>query len=245
MRKAQISIFVIIGIVIIIITGIVVYKINQNRLKQIQLSLPEREKIRPVIEYVDECIEQTTINALSKLGDQGLIYPTVYLASKNRKISYFYFQGKNYFPDIKEINKQISQYVKENIKPCTGDFSQTKFAVEDSYTKIETTSFFTDEFINISISYPMKVFTDGQEILIKEFSIKLNTNFVDIHKVSEKIYLETKKNPGEVNLDFINQQPYDMKLIKIDKSTLVYEINDARGLENKNYRYRFAVKYEI
>ena len=86
MRKAQISIFVIIGIVIIIITGIVVYKINQNRLKQIQLSLPEREKIRPVIEYVDECIKKTTVNALTKLGDQGLIYPTVYLASKNRKI---------------------------------------------------------------------------------------------------------------------------------------------------------------
>lgn len=245
LTKAQISIFVIIGIIIIIITGILVYKINQNRLKQIQLSLPEREKIRPVIEYVDECIEKTTVNALTKLGNQGLIYPTVYLASKNRKIAYFYFQGKNYFPDIKEINKQISQYVKENIKECTGDFSETKFAVEDSPTKISAESFFKEDYINISINYPMKVFTEGQEINVREFSTKLKTNFISIHKVSENIFLETKKNPGEINLDFINQQEYDMKLIKIDKSTLVYEITDSIGLENKPYRYRFAVKYEI
>lgn len=245
MKKAQISIFVIIGIIIIIITGIVVYKINQNRLKQIQLSLPEREKIRPVIEYVDECIKKTIINALTKLGDQGVIYPSVYLASKNRKISYFYFQGKNYFPDIKEINKQISQYLKENIKECTGDFSETKFAVEDSYTKIDAESFFKEDYINISINYPMTVFFDGRKILVTDFNTKLKTNFVDIHKVSENIFLETKKNPGEINLDFINQQGFDMKLIKIDKSTLIYEITDPTGLENKHYRYRFAVKYEI
>ena len=158
----------------------------------------------------------------------------------------FYFKSQEYFPDsINVIENQISQYVKENIKSCTGDFSATKFAVEDSHTKIETTSFFTDEFINISISYPMKVFTDGQEILIKEFSIKLNTNFVDIYKLSETIYLETKQNPDWINLDFFNNQPYDVKLIKIDKSTLVYEITDPIGLENKPYRYRFAVKYEI
>ena len=241
MRKAQISIFVIIGIVIIIITGIVVYKINQNRLKQIQLSLPEREKIRPVIEYVDECIKKTTVNALTKLGDQGLIYPTVYLASKNRKISYFYFQGKNYFPDIKEINKQISQYIKENIKECTGDFSETKFAVEDSHTKINSESFFKDDYINVTINYPLKIFTQGQEILINEFSVKVKTNFKDMYSTATNIILQTKKNPNEINLDFDKE----IKLTKIDKSTLVYEITDDVRLDNKPYRYRFAVKYEV
>lgn len=236
MRKAQISIFVIIGIIIVIITGLVVYRINQNRLKQLQLSLPEREKIRPVIDYVDACIEKTTVNALTKLGDQGIIYPSVYLASKNTKISYFYFQGKNYFPDIKEINKQISQHIKENIKSCVNDFSETEFAVEDSSSKITAESFLKEDYINVTINYPITVFTEGQEILIKEFSANIKTNLREMHKAAENIVLETKRNPNEINLESID---YEIKLTKIDKSTLVYEIID------KNSRYRFAVKYEI
>jgi len=233
MKRAQISIFVIIGIIIVIIMGFVVFRINQNRLKQLQLSLPEREKIRPVIEYVDDCIKETTENALTKLGDQGVVYPSTYLASKNTKISYFYFQGKNYFPDIKEINKQLSQYVKENIKLCTGDFSATKFAVEDTL-KITAESFFKEDYVNLTITYPITVFIEGREILIKEFSANTKTNFIELYDVAEDIVKETIRNPNQINLNYDK----DIKLTKIDKSTLVYEIID-------NNRYRFAVKYEI
>ena len=235
MRKSQISIFVIIGIIVIIITGFVVYKINQNRLKQLKLSMPERDKIKPVLEYVDTCIKETTNNALTKLGDQGVIYPNVYLASKNTKIAYFYFQGKNYFPEMNEINKQISQYVKENIMQCTGDFSATKFAVEDN-PKISAESFFKDDYINVTLNYPLTIFTEGKEISVKEFSVNVKTNFCDIYRTARNIVLETKRNPTEINLENID---YEIKLTKIDKSTLVYELID------NNYRYRFAVKYEI
>jgi len=246
MKKSQISIFVIIGLVILIVAVFLIIKINQDRLNQIKLqSETENPKLQPLIRYINDCLESKTKEALIKLGEQGLIYPDTYLASKNTKIAYFYFKGKNYFPKKEVIEKEVSYYVLENMKSCTGDFSKIGFAVDDSYEKMKSTIFFDEKKANISLIYPMKILLGEEEVYLEKFSIEVKINFNGIYNAAEKIYKETEENTETINLDFLKDLPFEIRLIKIDKNTLVYEITDSKyGLENKPYKYRFAVKYE-
>jgi hypothetical protein len=241
--KSQISIFVIIGIVLVIVTAFIVIKINQKRLDEIKDEQEHDELFQPVVGYVNNCIKETAVDALQKIGDQGLIYPKVYLASKNTKISYFYFKGEGHFPEENIIENQVGEYIGENIMACIGGFSRAGFVI-DTLGKAQASVLFKDKKVKITLEYPMKVYAKGEEFNIKEFSIEIKINFQDIYKLSKKIYLDTMQNPEWINFDFLYEQPFDIKLIKIDKSTLVYEITDTEyGLENKPYRYRFAVKF--
>jgi hypothetical protein len=246
MKKSQISLFVIIGLVVLIVAVFLIIKINQDRLNQIKLQgETENPKLQPVVRFVNDCLELKTKEALIKLGEQGLIYPDAYLASKNTKIAYFYFKGRNYFPKKEAIEKEVSDYVIENMKSCTGDFSKIGFTVDDSYEKMKAEIVFDEKRLNISTSYPMKILLGEEEAYLEKFSIEVKINLNGIYNAAEKIYKETEQNSETINLDFLKDLPFEIRLIKIDKNTLVYEILDSKyGLENKPYKYRFAVKYE-
>ncbi len=252
MRKSQISLFVIIGLVIVIITAFIVVKLNIDKINKIPTNTTNGEdyyydeRIKPVSDYVESCIKNTSESALVIMGEQGLIYPEVYLASKKTKISYFLFKGENYLPKkITVFEEQISDYIYENIKLCTGNFSNTGFYVDDAYKKIKVNSVFEEKRLNVEINYPLKIYVEGKEILAEKFSSYVDIKFNEMYLLTEKIIEKTNTDPNWVNLAFLESEPYEITIIKIDKYIWIYEIIDYNyGLEKKPFKYRFAVKYE-
>ena len=78
MKKGQVSIFIIIGVILLLLAAIFIFV--SNRSSQIPGGVDNTE-LSPVINYVDSCIEQTATQGLVKLGRQGRLYSNAYLTS--------------------------------------------------------------------------------------------------------------------------------------------------------------------
>jgi hypothetical protein len=243
--KAQATVFIIIGIVAIIILSFIIIQINRDKLNIINTEheTDYSKLAQPVSDYANNCLKRISVEAMSKLGEQGVIYPNVYIATKDRKIAYFYFKGKGYFPQKEVIEGQVADYVKENIKKCLNDFSDTKLIVEDKGQGIAVKTVLDDKKISIEMIYPINVYFETKVVPLEKFSTEIKTNFNEIYMVAEKIYMETKKNSEWINLESLQDTRYNIRLIKVDSSTLVYEITDEKGLNDKPFKYAFGVKY--
>jgi hypothetical protein len=247
MRKAQVTAFIIIGIAALLVISVIIWKVYSDRITLLIASQDAdySKKVGPVVIYADACISKVGLSAMSKLGEQGTIYPNIYIATKDRKISYFYFRGNGYFPSRQNLEDQISDYVRDNIKGCLRDFSETGFVVEDVGKGIQVKSSIADDRLQIEMSYPLNVYYESKIVHLEKFNTEIKTEFSGIYDLSEKIYSETKKNPDWINLESLQDSKYKVRLIKVDENTLVYEISDEKGLVSKPFRYTFAIKYDI
>lgn len=74
-RKSQITVFIIIGIVILIISGLVFYVINYAAQKEAggesELTEEQLQEIKPIQNYVTFCLDKVSADALQLLGKQG------------------------------------------------------------------------------------------------------------------------------------------------------------------------------
>jgi hypothetical protein len=245
--KGQVSIFIIIGIVAIIILSFLIIQINDDKLNLINTEheVDYSKLAQPATDYANACLNKVSLEAMSKLGQQGAIYPNVYIATNDRKIAYFYFKGKGYFPEKEAIEEQFSDYLKENIKSCINDFSDTKLIVEDKGQGITVKTSIDDKKISVEMIYPINVYFETKVIPLEKFNTVVKTDFSEVHTIAEKIIMETKNNPEWINLESLQDIRYDIRLIKVDSNTLVYEITDEKGLNDKPFKYTFAVKYGL
>jgi hypothetical protein len=243
--KGQVSVFVIIGITAVVVVSLILLFVNADKLKLINSSheTDYTKQAKPVTDYVNQCLNKIGLSAMKKLGEQGRLYPNVYIAAKDRKIAYFYFRGKGYFPEKDELEKEFSDYIKENIRECINDFSETNLVVEDKGKGIILKSKIDDKKIIVEMTYPLNVYFGAKIIPIESFKTEIKTEFSGMYGLSEKIYTETEKNPDWISLDSLQDTGYKIRLIKVDANTLVYEISDEKGLNDAPFKYTFAVKY--
>ncbi|MGV8171423.1 MAG: hypothetical protein ACP5OA_01890, partial [Candidatus Woesearchaeota archaeon] len=71
-KKGQVTVFIILGIVLIIIIGLSIYLVNSSKDKKI--SPPDilvSEKFLPIHEFVQQCVTQIATEAIIKLGQHG------------------------------------------------------------------------------------------------------------------------------------------------------------------------------
>jgi hypothetical protein len=243
--KGQVSVFVIIGIVAVVLASSIILMMNAGMLDILTSShnTDYTRLSKPVKDYVNGCLNKVSLSALEKLGEQGRLYPDVYIAAKDRKVAYFYFRGKGYFPEKEVLEEELSNYAEENIKKCIKDFSETNYLVEDRGEGITVKSTIEDRKLVVEMSYPINVYYESKIIPVENFKTEIKTDFLGIYVLSEKIYYETKKNPDWISLEPVQDSKYGIRLIKVDANTLVYVISDEKGLNDAPFRYTFAVKY--
>ncbi len=72
-RKSQVTIFIILGIVLLLMTSILIYSVTTRRKSAEQEVLVEEVPVMfdPIKTYVEECIKEKTIEALKKIGEHG------------------------------------------------------------------------------------------------------------------------------------------------------------------------------
>ena len=99
--------------------------------------------------------------------------------------------------------------------------------------------------ITVDMEYPLTVTITDSSYSLSEFSAKFDSKFNDIYELAGAISDMTLKDPEWIDIEFISQQPYKIRLIKTSATTLLYEIRDDAGLENQEFIYRFAMKYDV
>ncbi len=225
--KSQVSVFIIIGIVLIAAFSIITIKFRPEIISTSNTS-------KKVTESMTNCLMEVSLEGISIMGKQGRIYPTTYLATDELKISYFYFRGKKYMPTIEEYEDELEIYINENIYDCV---KKQKYSIETN--KLPETEVSFDEKINININYPLIIRSGSGESNAGQFNLTIDLNFSEIYSQIEKVIDQTMENPDWIYLDELSMEQ-QVRLIRVDGSTLIYVVKKEGDVP---FEYRYAVKY--
>ncbi len=174
MKKGQISIFIIIGLLIIIILGIIVWSSNKQKVNEVQsnnnIELLQY-KAEVITNYVEQCINEISVKGIYLVGLQGGYldpepnpkYGTNdninYQMSGFVKIPYWYHNEEDISPNIDKVEEDLGKYILFESKNCKdfGNFEST-LGVDIFKSKDEKINVsINDEDISITLFKPIKL----------------------------------------------------------------------------------------
>lgn len=197
MKRGQISLYIIVGIVIIFVIGMIFFL--RGKIITIGLeSQAERAEViplqlRPVKESIDKCVEEVSIDGLQLIGLQGgyidlpedRVARGLYNEFSNSleilpglKTSYWFYETNNGIhttnvPTKENIRNSLNGYVTENLDLCLTNLETFR---EEGYNiefkdKIKVQSSIENEFVEILVDYPVDInFKDTGKLVRKHYA---------------------------------------------------------------------------
>jgi hypothetical protein len=252
-KKSQISIFILIGFVII--GGFLFFYMNNmrtlNQLKTEQIiEIPQ--EIKPINIFIESCIRNTATDGIFFNGLQGGYYQNYQLAEPYSflAIPYHYHLGNNYFPSLQTIEAELSRYIEINLKYCINDFTDFKklgYGFEIGKVAVETN--FANDNTLINVNYPINV--DKQEVKhsLTEFLIKIDFDFSKIYDYLIKINNEQQKNPDFIPMgylsDLASKNDFIFETMQLEDNIIFYTLifNTPEKFKDP-YLFNYASKYK-
>ena len=259
-KKGQVTLFVLLGIFLMIITGILIFFFSQK--------LPQQEatplQTEAVTQLVEKCITKTAEEAILATGKRGgyFILPEQRTIDLREDVPYYKVDEQEFFPSVEERAEEIGKYIDTLLDFCL-DFSifekqgynvtvkppQTKVILleKDGGQENGKKEGGRESQLEIRTKLPLSFKKRLQTKKMESFRIKipaeqLQEDFAvaqEIVKTQEQgaICLTCFSNLAEDNAVFVEVLPYY-------DNVYVYEITDKDYvLQNEKYVLRFAVKY--
>ena len=186
-RKAQITTFMIIGIILLFSSALFFY--TKNTLvayKPIERPLIEVAPLeaQPIQKYVTECVQKVAIDAVERLGLNGgyinppggeitqyldptkadaLIYPPsripywYYLDDSQRMLSSKRPALFKTGGDLNSMEAQLDSYVKDKLKPCLNEFKIFSNQFSIIGSEINVDTRINEETVTVRVDYPLTI----------------------------------------------------------------------------------------
>jgi hypothetical protein len=119
-KKAQLTVFIILGLFILIGTGVFMYFTSEVYKYR---NLPEQ--FIPVAKYVEQCAEDVTLQGIFQAGmNAGYLYPPddATFLDAGFPVIYWYQNGQDRSVSITHLEKDLEEYLAENIEDCISNF---------------------------------------------------------------------------------------------------------------------------
>lgn len=147
-KRGQITIFIILGIVILLSSALFFYAKNS----ELGAFKPYQGRAGPVEEFVDRCLSEISIQAINLASAQGgfVEIPLQYIDPSHhlnefpgvpRDISsivpYWYFNGERKNPTESEMKSHLRKYIEDNLDFCLNNFNafEAEYNIEEKSIK--------------------------------------------------------------------------------------------------------------
>ena len=216
-KKGQLTVFIIIGIVLLFSAALIIYIRQSVTQYQPPTEIPFEQvptELQPLQRYITDCLDQVAIEAVKSAGVQGGYTDTAALRINERdptlgnavqlspgsdlKIPYWWYlrsgnncEGNCQFaserPDLEEMEKQIGNYISSRVGLCIGDFQTF---TQQGFTVAQGTPG-----VNVSIgrtvvvvlNYPLTVKREGRVTKLSKFSSQVPVNLKRIYDYATSI----------------------------------------------------------
>ena len=248
-KRGQITVFIILGIIIVAIIGITYFVLNQRaeELTKKEAKFDE-SKLQPLKVYVEDCIKQEGNKVLELLGKQGGdVDSGLYQYYYDNKISYLCYTDSfnacnNRRPNlINHMENEIKNYMETNLRKCINlnEVKKAGFKVEaGNEFKVSVSIGRLNTIINLD--YPITI-TKGNTI-VKENRFT-NTFDVPLGRLAEVVNygIDEEITAGEfytVPYMLRHQGEIEIQKQEIRDGNRIYILN----LRNDPYIFQYAVR---
>lgn len=243
--KAQITIFIILAI-IIIISLILFFSVKGRVFKEEKVS----PQIASVYSFVDSCIEKTGEDAIYNIGQTGGYFLYSNKSTENG-IAYYFDKNKAYLPTKEQIENELSLYVNELLFFCAKNFVDFP-DFEISQDKIKTQTKMARDKIIFKIKYPLTISKGNKKILLENFEKEIPSRLETVYKVASGITEEQMLDFENICINCVSDLAFENKVFVsmnddiYDKNTIIFTlIDDQYKINGEDYRFYFANRYDL
>jgi len=267
-KRGQVTIFIILGIVIIAVIALVLY-IGGLSFKE-QLSDEEAQsfvsaRTEVVSTFVEGCVEDSAWIVLNTIGRQGgYVVPrtgnfdvVAYTDQDSGVLNYAAYlengEYANVFPSLSKSEEEFEEVLEEialdpdnqelTFGRCINNFDDFKNSFDEiSYGDLEVDAEFGDSVV-IKVTFPVTIRRSNYETTIEEYAVILPVNMKEIYSVSNLFINDAIENEGDITpLIQIREDLTDRYVARDDIITVDFDNYNTFGAEGYNNQENLLFK---
>jgi hypothetical protein len=218
--KGQITVFIILGLVIMAVFGIVIYTtdmfVTQTNESYVN-SLSAMQGTDSVQSYIESCLDQSTREAIQITLKNGGYYSSIsslnleYYSDENEllELPFYYYQGNSQIPSVESFETQVAIGTTELFEKCIDDFSAFKelgYTIESSRAVIDIE--FSDASI-IELYYPIILSIQEDATEFDYFTLYYPFDLREIlDEVNSYLEKQSSEESGFFSVGYLSQAAY-------------------------------------
>jgi hypothetical protein len=246
-KRGQATIFIIIGLILLLSTTIFVYYTTKSVEQEIGTPIPDEIDQTSFKAYVESCIDSTTEQIIQKIALQGAIYePTFYITYKSNNIAYWCYgeddnQCVNALNTKDDVADQIIYGLRNEITTCLDfvAFEQQGYEIEQE--TLDGTAIIADNSVDITVTYPIKIKNSNQEIVVESFHTSIETPIG--HLVTIAQFIINEEATGSFDLHTWQQEHADVIIERAKPyPSTIYTISSSNNIQTPSVKLNVAVE---
>ncbi len=242
-KKSQITIFIIVGIIILFATFFFLFIRKEILKKPVELPVAAVPlEAQPVKTYIEQCLEQTAIPGIYLLASQGgYIYPPIQsLVTETSSIAYK-------MPTLSLMEQQLNQYISFALPTCIDEFKPFKEQGFDITSgEVTATANINRDNVDLRLSYPVTVTTQNSTAKISSFVATVPIRLGKVYDLSRQVSESENQKPEEIDVVYLGGLDItNLGVIPYDSDIIIYTLHDsASDQEGNPFVFSFASSRE-
>jgi hypothetical protein len=196
-KRGQVTIFIIIGILIVVIAGVLLY-VNRDNVIDTRIT---GAQVEPVRTYIEDCIEEKLESDMAVIrenagyvGDSPFVVP-IGNPVNPRLIPALMVGGENKLPLLGNIEDQIASNIKDHLRNnCDLNPFRGSYIINEDLSSLNSFVSINDNEVLVTVKYPIIIGKGDQELLLDTFFVALPDDFGLIYEVIRIIVNENMPN---------------------------------------------------
>ena len=251
-KRGQVTIFIMVGVLILL--SVLSFWFLSGDFSKTKLEVAKKTTFSEiqigstVQNYVEKCIEKTGEDAIVYIGKQGGYYQLPKLYDPNFRLPYYFYEQENKIISRRELEKQLSLYLNDNLYFCLRQFSSFKqqgYQIDQG--EIKTKVKVAARSVLFKVRFPVYLIKGnlGKELTL--FEAKVPSRMNDIHKTVYLFMQEQEKKNDSICLSCLTKLAIDSDLrveISPDNNTVLFTVIDENvKIKKEDYHYEFLNQY--
>ena len=198
--RGQLTVFIILGIVLLLSISLVIYFNQQQARAPLEQTITVPEDVRQIYDAVSTCTNELSREGLETLGIQGGYInlppiiartPTAYLPSDSFamfKTPFWYYEGEDRTPTLDFMTRELAVYVRDNLADCVDNFSafEPVFTITPLEPPLPVVTV-TDERVIVNVNWPLDIETADRRTQMTDFVTSHTIKLKAAHELASKI----------------------------------------------------------
>jgi hypothetical protein len=245
-KRGQISIFILLGITIIIAFGLMIFLRNdtQGKTKPAEVE----QKFESYYFFLDACLKDKAEASIPEMTLNGGYFqvpnPSVEIIFFS--YPYYLFKDQDYFPTKERIENELADIFTELSKECYEDLTDViegKF--KTNLGEVHSTSLITKNSVVLNIDYPIIIESERQRQLKSEYRFEIPAKLDSIYEALKEFQTLEKETPEGLCWtcisDIAEKHMLDIEMEVYNKTTVLFSFR--QNATDYPITWIFANKY--
>ncbi len=247
-KRGQITLFIIVGLVIIAIFAILLY----TKKEVSEVYVPSTSE--PVKNLIQNCFYRSAEDGVYSLSSNGGAFysDNVFYSGevKDKKevsylmSNYFYFDGKNLIPSLDDFEGDLSVYVETLMNAClfedNASYSEDYVLLPNNFSVVTNIN---EKGVFFETEDPLVILDNNKRIKSGRFFTNVSVNLDYMHEVSSEI-VDIMFTEDRGLVDYLYNTGLNVSVYDFEEDIVVYRLENLnKNLNGEPYFFMFAAKY--